>query len=145
MTKLYTSSVINASREKIWATIRNFNGLPNWHPAIVVSKIEGGLASDQLGCIRNFNTADGGLIREQLLALSDKDYAFTYSILESPMGVDNYVATVELFEITNGGGTFAVWTAEFDCAPEKEAELIQFIGHDVFQGGFDALEEKLGK
>ena len=32
------------------------------------------------------------VIREQLLALSDYDFQCTYAILESPMGVDNYVA-----------------------------------------------------
>ena len=35
------------------------------------------------------------MIRERLLALSDYDYSCTYEILESPMGVENYVATLE--------------------------------------------------
>ena len=82
-------------------------------------------------------------IREQLLALSDFDYSVTYSILESPMGVANYVATLKLTPITDGERSFAEWNAEFDCAPEREGELAQLVGQDVFQGGFDALKAQL--
>ena len=79
------------------------------------SHIEGGLPADRVGCIRNFNLKDGGNIREQLLTLSDYDYSCTYSILESPMGVRNYIATLKLTPVTDGNRTFAEWTAEFDC------------------------------
>ena len=44
----------------------------------------------------------------------------TYSILESPMGVENYVATLRLIPVTEGDLTFAEWTAEFDAAPGRE-------------------------
>ncbi len=44
MAKAHASSVINAPIEKVWARIRDFNGLPNWHPAIARSEIEGGCA-----------------------------------------------------------------------------------------------------
>ncbi|MEM7653104.1 MAG: SRPBCC family protein, partial [Pseudomonadota bacterium] len=79
-----------------------------------------------------------------LLALSDYDLSCTYSILESPMGVENYVATMKLTPITDGGRTFAEWSAEFDCPPAREEELASGIGQGVFQGGFDALKAKLG-
>jgi hypothetical protein len=32
--------------------------------------------------------------------------------------------------------------AEFDCAPEDEAELVEGIGDGLFQGGFDALKRR---
>jgi uncharacterized protein YndB with AHSA1/START domain len=142
MIKVYTSSVIDAPADTVWAQVRDFDALPQWHPAIAESRIEGGAASDRIGCIRNFRTKDGGLIREQLLTLSDFDYECTYSILESPMGVVNYVATLKLTPITDGNRTFAEWSAEFDCAPARERELAQLIGQGVFQGGFDALKQR---
>jgi uncharacterized protein YndB with AHSA1/START domain len=141
MIKLYTSSVIDAPAERVWARIRDFNALPAWYPMVIDSRIEGNLPSDQVGCIRHFHTKDGGLIRERLLTLSDYDLQCTYSILESPMGVDNYIATMKLTPITDGNRTFAEWSAEFDCAREREQELAQHIGQDVFQGGFDALKK----
>lgn len=145
MALVYASSVIAAPAARVWETIRDFNGLPSWHPAIAESRIESGAPADQVGCIRAFRLRDGGFIRERLLALSDYDFSCTYAILESPMGVENYVATLKLTPITDGDRTFAEWSAEFDCAPEREAELVALIGTGVFQGGFDALKSRFGQ
>jgi hypothetical protein len=142
MVKVYISSVIDAPADRVWAAIRDFNAMPAWHPAIADSRIEGNQPSDKVGCIRNFNLKDGGNIREQLLALSDYDYSCSYAILVSPMGVENYIATLKLSPITDGNRTFAEWTAEFDCAPDREKQLAQDIGQGVFQGGFDALKRR---
>jgi len=145
MVKVYTSSVIEAPADRVWAVIRDFNALPKWHPAIADSRIEGNQPADKVGCIRNFNLKGGGNIREQLLTLSDFDYSCTYSILVSPMGVENYIATLKLTPITDGDRSFAEWTAEFDCDPKKASELATMIGQSVFQGGFDALKQYFAK
>jgi hypothetical protein len=145
MVKVYTSSVIDAPADRVWATVRDFNALPQWHPSIRDSRIEGNHPSDKIGCIRNFNLRDGGNIRERLLALSDYDFTCTYAILESPMGVRDYIATLKLSPITDGNRTFAEWTAEFDCEPARANELAALVGQGVFQGGFDALKRSLGR
>ena len=144
MIRVYTSSVIEASADAVWALIRDFNGLPKWHPSIAESRIEGNWPSDRIGCIRNFRLKDGGAIREQLLTLSDYDYQCTYSILESPMGVENYIATLKLTPVTDGNRTFAEWSAEFDAAPAQERRLADDIGQGVFQTGFNALKGYFG-
>ncbi len=144
MIKVHASSVIEAPADRVWSVVRDFNGLPKWHPAIRDSRIEGGQAADRVGCIRNFSTRDGGTIRERLLALSDYDLSCTYAILESPMGVTNYVATLKLTPITDGDRCFIEWSAEFDCPPERERAPAEQIGTGVFQGGFDGLKQQLG-
>jgi hypothetical protein len=138
--QVFTSSVIHAPIDKVWAKIRDFNALPAWHPAIAESQIENGEASDKVGCVRNFSLKDGGNIREQLLTLSDVAYTCAYSILESPMPVENYVATLRLVKITDGDRTYIEWSAEFNTPPETEEETVAFVGGGVFQGGFDALK-----
>ena len=144
MARVYTSSVINASAARVWARVRDFNGLSNWHPAIAESRIENGEPADKVGCIRNFSLRNGDRLREQLLGLSDFDMFCTYSILDSPMPLTNYVATLRLTPITDQDRTFIEWSADFDCAPDKEAELLSNIGGGVFQGGFDALKRAFG-
>jgi hypothetical protein len=144
MARVYTSSVINASATRVWARVRDFNGLSNWHPAIAESRIENGEPADKVGCIRNFSLRNGDRLREQLLGLSDFDMFCTYSILDSPMPLTNYVATLRLTPITDQDRTFIEWSADFDCAPEREAELVANIGTNVFQGGFDALKRAFG-
>ncbi len=145
MISVYVSSVIDAPAEQVWQRVRDFNGMPGWHPLIADSRIEDGLPSDRIGCVRHFHTRDGGLIRERLLALSDYDYTFVYSILESPMGVSGYVATLKLTPVTDGGRCFGEWSADFDCAPERVSALRELIGEGVFQGGFDALKQHFGR
>ena len=144
MVNVYVSRVIDASADNVWARIRDFNGLPLWHPGITDSRIENAEPSDRVGCIRHFHLRDGGMIREKLLALSDYDYSCSYEILESPMGVTNYVATLKLTPVTDGARCFAEWSAEFECAPGREPELSASIGGGVFQGGFDALKRHFG-
>jgi hypothetical protein len=145
MPRVYVSSVIDASADRVWSIVRDFNGLPRWMPVVADSRIEGGQPSDKVGCIRNFNLKNGGNIREQLLSLSDYDYTCSYSILESPMGVENYTAILKLMPITDGDRTFAEWTAEFDCDPAREQELVDQIGEGVFQAGFDSLKRQAGR
>jgi hypothetical protein len=144
MPKVYTSSVINAPADRVWAQIRDFNGLPSWYPRIVQSRIEHDQPSDKIGCVRNFKLESGAQLREKLLGLSDYEYSCTYAIVESPMGVENYVATLKLTPITDANRSFIEWTAEFDCAPQDAAELTENIGTNVFQDGFDALKRRFG-
>ncbi len=139
MAKIFISSVINAPIDAVWAKIRDFNGLSDWHPIITESRIEDGEPGDKVGCVRNFRLEDGGRIRERLLALSDVEHLCTYCILESPMPVDGYVATLRLLPITDGDRTYAEWTAEFGCPAEEEEGLVDMIGCDVFQAGLNAV------
>lgn len=144
MARVYISSVIGASADKVWERVRGFNDLPRWHPLIRDSRIEDALPADKVGCIRNFNLQNGDNIREQLLGLSDYDMFCTYAILESPMPLEDYIATLRLTPITEGDRTFVEWSAEFSCDPSEEDGLIAGIGTDVFQAGFDALKRQFG-
>lgn len=143
MPRVYISSVIGAPVAKVWEKVRDFNGLPRWHPRIRDSRIENGEPSDRVGCIRDFHLQNGDRIREKLLGLSDFDYFCTYSILESPMPLTGYVATLRLTPVTDGDQTFAEWTAEFDCADDAAEDLVSGIGLNVFQAGFDALKRQM--
>jgi hypothetical protein len=140
MPRVFVSSVIDAPAARVWERVRDFNGLPRWHPRIRESRIENGEPSDKVGCVRDFTLQNGDRLREKLLGLSDYDMFCTYSILEGPMPLTDYVATLRLTPITDQERTFIEWSADFDCAPDKEAELVAGIGTNVFQGGFDALK-----
>ncbi len=144
MPRVYVSTVIAAPVAEVWRVIRDFNALPDWTPFVRDSRIEGGLRGDQVGCIRNFTLRDGGVIRERLLALSDYEMSCSYAILESPMAVTDYIATLGLTPVTDANQTFAFWQADFDCPPHLENDLIRQIGGDVFQGAFNALKRQLG-
>jgi len=143
MIKVYVSSVIDAPADVVWGMVRDFNGLPRWTPFVADSRIEQNLPADRIGCVRNFRLKDGGVIREQLLSLSDYDFQCTYSILESPMGVSDYLATLKLTPVTDGNRTFAEWSAEFEAPQGREQELAEHVGQGVFQAALTHLKQML--
>ena len=145
MARVYVSSVLGAPSGRVWERIRDFNGLPKWHPRIRDSRIEDALPADKVGCIRNFHLQNGDLIREQLLGLSDYELFCTYSILESPMPLEDYIATIKVTPVTDGDRSFVEWSAEFTCGVELEADLVAGIGNDFFQAGFEALKRHFGR
>lgn len=144
MARVYVSTVINAPADDVWERVRDFNALSRWHPRIRDSRIEDALPSDKVGCIRNFHLQNGDNIREQLVGLSDYDLFCTYTMLDGPMPLSEYVATLRLTPITDGERCFAEWSAEFECDPSDTDDLVNGIGTNVFQGGFDALKRHFG-
>jgi hypothetical protein len=119
------------------------NALPDWHPFVDASHIEESLPSATIGCVRNFQLKEtGGTIREQLLALSDAEHSCTYSILEAPMPVSNYVATFRLIPITTANETFGQWQASFDVPDDEQAATIKLVT-DVFEQGFSNISKLL--
>src|SRR5277367_3821987 len=145
MAKVYASSVIPAPASAVWAVVRDFDALPRWTPFVAESRIEQNAPSDKIGCIRNFRLKNGGRIRERLLALSDYDMSCAYAILESPMGVENYLSTLRLIPVTEGDQTFAEWSAEFDVPPGREDGLVDDIGRNVFGAGLASLKSRLAR
>ena len=142
MPKAYASSVINAPAGDVWAVVRDFNALPDWHPAIAQSEIEDGKASDQVGAVRSFTLHDGAHIRERLLYLSDSTMSCQYNFELTPFDVQNYMATLRLTPITDGDQCFIEWWATFDCDIAATDEWLDTFSNGVFQGGFDALKER---
>jgi uncharacterized protein YndB with AHSA1/START domain len=143
MAKAYASAIIDAPVETVWSFVRDFNGLPNWHPAIVRSEIEDGRDSDSVGCIRSFYLADGGHVRERLLMLDDARRCFTYNFETPAFPVENYLATIRVMPVTNGDKTFCEWEASFDEAPEDRGKYVEIVSSGVFAAGWAALKDKI--
>ncbi len=145
MVAIMRSAVINAPIDAVWRVLRDFNSHHLWHPQVASSEIEESLPSDQPGCVRRFRLRDGAELREQLIALSDRDFSFTYCILDSPIPLLDYVATVRLRPVTDGGRTFWEWRSTFRTPPDREDELAGMVARDIYEAGFEALGAFLGR
>jgi hypothetical protein len=139
---VYVSHIIDAPIEKVWAIMRDFNGMPSYHPGILKSAIEGSGPSDQVGCVRRLTLGEG-FVRERLLLLDDRNYAFTYEIIEGTLPVRGYVAGVRLHRVTDRNRTFAEWWADFEVVGADRDAMIAQIGNNVFAAGFKAVASKL--
>lgn len=142
---LFKSAVIHAPVTEIWPVLRRFDGVVEWNPGVASAEIEGGKANDQVGCLRRLVLPDGGVIRETLLALDDRERSFTYDIVESPLPVWSYVATQRFVPVTMGDSTFASWEVRFDVAQEDAEAMAEVVGVGIFENGFAGMQEFFGR
>ncbi|WP_083354647.1 SRPBCC family protein [Mesorhizobium sp. LCM 4577] len=145
MVQVRQSTIIDAPIEEVWAILRDFNGHDRWHPAIAASEIDGGEPADAVGAVRHFRLADGGELREQLLALSDKDRRLSYCLLEAPLPLMGYVASIRLKPVTDGNATFWEWRSEFHPPAHRRDELVKLVAEDIYRAGFAAIRNLLGR
>ena len=145
MARAYASIILKAPVETVWSIVRDFNALPKWAANITSSKIEKGLDSDVVGCIRSFHLGNGAHVRERLLMLDDARRCFSYNFETPAFPVRNYLATLRLYPVTHTDHTFAEWEATFDEATEDEGKYEKIVSKDVFTVNFKNLAAILAK
>ncbi|MEZ5592506.1 MAG: zinc-binding dehydrogenase [Gammaproteobacteria bacterium] len=143
MVAVRQSTVLQAPIATVWRILRDFNSHRLWHPAIAASEIEDGAAADAVGAVRCFRLQDGGLLREQLLSLSDSTYTLTYCLLEAPVPLLDYVATIRLRPVTDTDATFWEWHSTFAPPAQRREEMIRLVTEQIYQAGFAALRQYL--
>jgi hypothetical protein len=143
MPRPYASAVIPAAADDVWALIRDFNGLPGWHPAIAESSLDSG-APAEVGSVRRLVLGDGGVVVERLLTLDDADRSYTYLILESPFPVRRYVSTIRVAPVTDTGRSFVEWWSEYDADGGDESTLNETFAGGVYGSGLAALQQRFG-
>lgn len=142
MARIEVSSVIAAPISEVWDYIRDFNGLPKWFPGVTDSHIEAGPPVNQTGCVRNFGLEGGPRIREQLIELSDSDHRVHYKMIEAPLPLKNYVATVQL-SAGDSQGTQIEIASQFETPASEEKGLVSMLT-GTYQGAFELLKKHFG-
>ncbi|MEP3047944.1 MAG: SRPBCC family protein [Roseibium sp.] len=143
MVKVVRSTILQAPIEAVWDLLRDFNGHDRWHPAVASSQIERSREADRVGCVRRFKLNDGAELREQLLALSDADTAYTYCLLDTPIPLLNYVSYVQLIPVTDLDHTFWRWEGNFDTPAAQQEELTRMVANDIYDAGFGAIRAEM--
>lgn len=143
MAKVFESAVINAPIETVWRILRDFNSHADWHPAIAESRIENDLPADSVGAVRAFSLQDGGRLREQLIRLDDRAHELSYCLIEAPLPLYGYLATIRLKPLTDSGQTLWIWESRFSPPPDQSDELTALVSCDIYRAGFRALEAHL--
>lgn len=143
MAKVAVTQKFNGTAADVWKIIGGFHTLPNFHPAIEKS------VSEERGndIIRHLHLRGGaGVVVERLEASSNAERFYTYSILEAPMPVRNYVATIRVLEDDNGKSSLGHWVADFDVVggEHAEKETVEMVT-GVFSSGFSSVASRFGK
>lgn len=140
MAKSYYSIVLDHAAEEVWAVIRPFDHYA-WAGVPSVTVIEDGKAGDQVGAVRRVTTGEK-VIRQQLLAHSDRERSYSYSLCDpAPFPVRNYVATLRVTPVVASNQAFVEWWASFDCAAEEYEHWTRHFSHAGFGTWLAALRE----
>lgn len=141
----YYSTIIQHDADKVWDTLRDFNGLATWFgSAVSKSHIEDGLTGATVGAVRSFQFGESR-IRERLLALSDLDRSYSYGFCDpAPFDVTGYVSTLKVTRVSSTGQSLVEWWTEFDCAQDEREHWEAFFASQVFAPALEGLRDHLG-
>ena len=137
---------INASAEKVWEKVSNFNDLGAWHPAVKKTEIIKG-ENNKVGAERLLTLQDDGTIKEKLLGYDAKTKTFKYSIIEGVLPVSSYVSSVSV-KSTGKNTSSVIWKGDFkrkdlSATPaegQDDANAINVIT-SVYKGGLENLKK----
>ena len=135
MAKVSMGTAINAPAEEVWEMVGRWNALPDWHPGVVQSELEGG------GSVRRLTLVGGGTITEKLESVDDAHRSYSYSITASPLPVVNYVATIKV--VRDGEKCTVEWGSVFDPSGTSEQDASRAIA-EMFEAGLANLKRLFG-
>lgn len=143
MPQVTESTVVGSPVGEVWALLRDFGAIGDWHPALPPAEIEGGPA-DRVGCERVYPLAGGH--RETLTGLDDQQrrIAFTFADNAAGLPVRGYISTMTARPVTANDHTCVEWSSRFDCDEADEDKVIAAVRDGVLVPGLKALEQRFG-
>jgi hypothetical protein len=142
MPQIVTSIVVASPAGEVWALLRDFAAIGDWHPALPPCEIEGGPA-DRVGCVRVFPLADGH--RETLTRLDDQQRIIAFAFGDNAgLPVRSYMSMMTAQPVTLSGQTYVEWSSGFDCDESDEDKVIAAVRDGVLVPGLKALEQRFG-
>jgi mxaD protein len=139
---------INAPASKVWATVKDFNALNTWHPAVASDEIVEG-SNNKVGAVRLLTLKPGGTIKEKLLAFDDKGRTFKYAIVEGVLPVSHYTSMLVVKSAGKGKST-VTWSGHFKrkntgdnpADGENDKTAVTAV-NGVYSSGLDNLTKML--
>ena len=128
---------VAASPDEVWAMIHEFGALADWHPAASASSAET-VGSD---IRRTVVVGDGTRLVEKLESQDDTARTYSYSIVEGPLPVDDYLSTLSVSE--DSEGSLISWSGRFIAKGTTDEKAIEVIA-GIYDLGLNALKKKLG-
>lgn len=127
--------LVKAPAKAIWALIGGFQALDRWHPAVLACTLLG--TGKDSGDIRVLTLGDDASIIEKLELYDETAMTLQYAILESPLPVGDYSATITVKSVGNNEAE-VVWKSTFYAVGAGNDEVIKTIS-DIYLAGLNAL------
>ncbi|QMU60450.1 MAG: SRPBCC family protein [Gammaproteobacteria bacterium] len=127
--------LVNAPAKTVWALIGGFQVLDRWHPAVLATTLLG--TGKDTGDIRVLALGDDVHIVEKLELYDETEMSFQYSILESPLPLENYHAVITVKSAADNEAE-VIWQSTFNAVGASNDEVKKTIS-DIYLAGLNAL------
>jgi len=115
------------SADIVWQLIGGFNSLPDWLPYIPKSETTEG------GRVRHLANPNGETIVERLEKFDNAARSYSYSIIQAPFPITDYLATISVHQKAGESGCLVDWSGTFIAKGVSDSEASK-----LFQGIFES-------
>ncbi|MBT2332667.1 SRPBCC family protein [Variovorax paradoxus] len=144
--KVSEKVTIEAPADAVWAKIKNFNALKDWHPAVAESPADKGNAE---GSVRTLKLKGGGTLIETIESYDDAKMKYSYRAKDGgALPVTNYTSTLTV--VADGGKSVVEWRGAFyrgypnnDPPPDKNDEAAIKAVTGVYHDGLANLKKMM--
>ena len=133
MAKTTVSIEIPASADAVWQLMGGFDALPDWLPFIPKSVVSEG------GRVRTLTTSDGGTVIERLEAFDNRQRSYSYSIIQAPFPVVDYLSTIAVVATADSNITRVEWSGSFTPVNVSDADA-EALFSGIYRDGLQALK-----
>jgi carbon monoxide dehydrogenase subunit G len=142
--KVVEKVTINAPASAVWARIKNFDSLKDWHPIIAESPASQG---NTVGSVRSLKVKGGGELTETLEGYDDAAMKYNYRAKDGgALPVTNYTSTITV--TASGNQSIVEWRGAFyrghpgnEPPPEQNDDAAVKAITGVYQSGLANLKK----
>jgi len=136
------SIAIAATPDVVWKAVKDFDNF-GWHPAIASTQLTAG-SNNEAQAVRTLILKDGATITEQLREHDDAQMVQRYTILDSPLPVTDYAASIEV-RANEGGGSIVTWQSHFRRKADSSTndEIVTGTIGEILASGLANLKKML--
>ena len=135
MTAVREEGQLGAAIDEVWKVVGDFGGF------VEAMGVPVEVSGDGIGATRTIALGPSPTV-ERLEELDNDAKRLVYSMLEGPLPLENYVATMQLSAI-DGGRTRLEWSSTFDPGAMAEGDAIQAVS-GIYKGGIAGLRARFG-
>lgn len=125
---------IDAPAKEVWKTLRDFNRVEKFLPAVASCAVEG----SGVGARRVCTLQDGSKVFERLVTIDEQEWMLRYSVTQSQLPFESYLGTIKVRDLGNRKCQID-WSSTFDPIGMPEAQVIGMI-ESMYSESIEGLE-----
>ena len=135
MTAVREEGQLGAAIDEVWKVVGDFGGF------VEAMGVPVEVSGDGVGATRTITLGPSPTV-ERLEELDNDAKRLVYSMVEGPLPLENYVATMHLSAI-DSGRTRLEWSSTFDPGAMAEGDAIKAVS-GIYKGGIAGLRARFG-